>query len=277
MKTLFFLFALLLVINQSFASHSNRSSYPFEVAVSGKGGKSIIFIPGFGCSGGVWDDTKANFQNYTCYTLTMAGFAGVKPQPGASFKSWEDGIARYIKDNNIKTPVLIGHSMGGGLALAIASDYPGLIEKVIVVDALPCLAAIMDPNFKPSDNCPFTSQLLSASNEQFLAMQKNGIGRLVADTTKYNMIVDWTTKSDRATFANMYCNFSNTDLRESIVAIQCPVYVLLESYFKNMKPAIEEQYKNCKDSHLLYANQGLHFIMFDDVNWYMEQLKTILQ
>jgi hypothetical protein len=34
----------------------------------------------------------------------------------------------------------------GGLALAIASDYPELIDK-IVVDALPCLAALRDPSF----------------------------------------------------------------------------------------------------------------------------------
>jgi pimeloyl-ACP methyl ester carboxylesterase len=36
--------------------------------------------------------------------------------------------------------------MGGGLALAIASDYPELIDKIVVVDALPCLAALRDPS-----------------------------------------------------------------------------------------------------------------------------------
>jgi hypothetical protein len=31
--------------------------------------------------------------------------------------------------------------------LALASDYPELIEKIIV-DALPCLPALMNPTFK---------------------------------------------------------------------------------------------------------------------------------
>jgi pimeloyl-ACP methyl ester carboxylesterase len=44
-----------------------------------------------------------------------------------SFKNWETSIASYIKENKIDKPIIIGHSMGGGLALA--SDYPELIEN----------------------------------------------------------------------------------------------------------------------------------------------------
>jgi pimeloyl-ACP methyl ester carboxylesterase len=108
-----------------------------------KANKLIIFIPGFASSGEVWNETKVAFEKeYTCYTLTMAGFAGVKPQPNPSFENWEDEIANYIKTNKIEKPILIGHSMGGGLALAIAADYPELIGKIVVVDALPCLSGL---------------------------------------------------------------------------------------------------------------------------------------
>jgi pimeloyl-ACP methyl ester carboxylesterase len=40
------------------------------------------------------------------------------------------GIATYIKNNKIEKPVIIGHSMGGGLAMAIAADYPELVVKL---------------------------------------------------------------------------------------------------------------------------------------------------
>ena len=100
----------------------------FEVTKSGQGSKSIIFIPGFASSGDVWNETKAMFEkDFTCYTLTMAGFAGVKPQVNATCKSWEISIATYIEDNKIEKPMIIGHSMGGVLAMALASDYPQLI------------------------------------------------------------------------------------------------------------------------------------------------------
>lgn len=254
--------------------------YPFEVQKSGQGKKSIIFIPGFACSGEIWNEAKSKFKDYfTCYTLTMAGFAGVQPQPNPTFKNWEAGIANYIKENNIEKPIIIGHSMGGGLALALAADYPELIDKIVIIDALPCLTALMNPSFKSeekTDCSAMINQITSTTNEQFYQMQKISVQRLVADTSKHELIVDWSMQSDRKTFAEMYCDFSNTDLREKIKNIQCSALILLEEHFKIVKPAIEEQYKNLKNVNLQYANKGLHFIMYDDKEWYFSQLNNFI-
>ena len=76
---------------------AQTKQYPFEVLKTGKGKQSIIFIPGFASSGEVWNETKATFEkDFTCYTLTMSGFAGVKPQPKASFETSSDGARRFI-------------------------------------------------------------------------------------------------------------------------------------------------------------------------------------
>lgn len=255
--------------------------FPFEVLKTGSGDQSIIFIPGFASSGDVWNETRATFENkFTCYTLTMAGFAGRKAQPNASFENWKTGIANYIQDNNIEKPILIGHSMGGGLALAIASDYPDLISKIVIVDALPCLAAITDPAFKSKENndCSTTvNQMTGMTNDQFLNMQKQTMPRLLQNQSKLDMVVDWSVKSDRTTFGQMYCDFFNTDLRNRIAQIKCPALILLESYFINLKPTIEDQYKNLKTGTFQYATNGLHFIMYDDTAWYLEQLSTFLK
>lgn len=260
---------------------AQSQSYPFEVVKTGKGKQAILFIPGFASSGDVWNETKVSFEkDFTCYTFTMAGFAGIKPQPSPSFENWKNEIANYIKTNKIEKPILIGHSMGGGLALAIAADYPELIGKIIVVDALPALSALMNPSFKSIENndCSTTvNQITAMSESQFYDMQKMGILRLVENTSKQDLIVDWSVKSDRKTFAAMYCDFSNTDLRDKISTIKCPALILLEAYFVNLKPAIEEQYKNLKGAHLLYANKGLHFIMYDDAAWYLEQLNNFIK
>ncbi|SHL24604.1 alpha/beta fold hydrolase [Flavobacterium saccharophilum] len=258
---------------------AQTKQYPFEVSKTGKGKQAIIFIPGFASSGAVWDETKAVFEkDYTCYTLTMAGFAGVKPQPNPSFENWKNEIANYIKNNKIEKPILIGHSMGGGLALAIAADYPDLIGKIVVVDALPCLAALSDPSFKSKENndCSAMVTQMTAMNEtQFYDMQKQTMPRLLADTSKLETVVDWSLKSDRVTFAQMYCDFFNTDLREKIASIKCPSLILLESYFINLKPAIEGQYRNLKTANFQYASKGMHFIMYDDKDWYLGQLNFL--
>lgn len=275
-KILIIIFAILAFCNV----FGQTKSYPFEVKVSGKGKQSIIFIPGFSCSGEVWNETKTKYEkNFTCYTLTMAGFAGVQSQPNATFANWENKIAEYIKDNKIEKPIIIGHSMGGGLALAIASDYPDLASKIIVVDALPCLMAMSNPSFKYKENTDCSSgisQMKAMSDEDFYNMQKVSMSRLLADTTMQETVVGWSVKSDRETFAKMFCDFSNTDLREKIKNIKCPSLILLESYFVNFKPTIEDQYKNLKNADLRYATKGLHFIMYDDKDWYFNQLENFI-
>jgi pimeloyl-ACP methyl ester carboxylesterase len=260
---------------------AQTKAYPFEVLKTGKGKQAILFIPGFASSGDVWKDTRVNFEkDFTCYTLTMAGFAGVKPQPNASFKNWETEIASFIKTNKIEKPIIIGHSMGGGFALALAADYPELVGKIVVVDALPCMAALMDPAFKAKENNDCSSmvnQMTTMTDTQFQDMQKKTMPRLVQDASKIDMIVDWSVKSDRKTFAEMYCDFSNTDLREKISNVKCPSLILLESYFVNLKPAIEGQYQNLKSANFQYAAKGLHFIMYDDAAWYLNQVSNFVK
>jgi pimeloyl-ACP methyl ester carboxylesterase len=254
---------------------------PFKVRKSGQGKQAIFFIPGLGCSGEVWNQTVERLENnYTCYTLTMAGFAGTQPQPEATFTNWETQITRYIKEHDIQKPIIIGHSLGGGLALAIAADYPQLIEKIIVVDALPCLSALQNPAFKPKENndcTPLINQFTAINNEQFEQMQRSTIAGLVADTAGQKKVINWTMQSDRETFASIFCDFLNTDLREKLKAIQCPALILLENPFTSLKSVIEEQYKNLKDAKLQYSSKALHFIMFDDNEWYQNQLAGFIK
>ena len=59
-----------------FSVCSFAEDYSFSVIKSGIGKKSVIFIPGFASSGDVWKEAVAELgTHYTCYVLTMAGFA----------------------------------------------------------------------------------------------------------------------------------------------------------------------------------------------------------
>lgn len=278
-------FALFLLITGLISTTSIASaqpgSYPFDVKITGQGKRSIIFIPGFASSGDVWNETRAMYEkNFTCYTLTMAGFAGVPAQKEATFEARKKSIAQYIQDKKIHQPIVIGHSMGGGWAMALAADYPDLISQIVVVDALPCLAATQDTTFKVDPNkdySPIVSQFTAMSDKDFYAMQKRNIPYIMADTSHAEMAVLWSLKSDRATFALMFADFMNTDLRDKIAQIKCPALILLEPAFIAIKPAIEKQYSKLTTAQINYANKGLHFIMYDDTDWYQKQLATFIK
>lgn len=276
MKKVFFILVAFLASSLALAQ-----DYSFSVIKSGTGKQAIIFIPGFACSGDVWRETvEVLKEDYTCYVLTMAGFSGGVPEKNPSFESWKMQIAWFIKDKKMEKPILIGHSMGGGLALAIAADFPYLARKIVVVDALPCLMALSNPEFKsvPAKDCSEMINRITAMNEeQFVQMQRMSTASLTTDSLKFDEIVSWGLKSDRETFAKMYCDFSNTDLRERIKSITVPSLILLEPHFRNIETVIKEQYKNLSTVQFAYANKGLHFVMFDDKEWFMNQIREFIK
>lgn len=259
-----------------FSINASAQEYSFSIEKYGIEKQTIIFIPGFASSGMVWNETVQELQkNNTCIVLTMAGFAGVVPEEEPSFEKWKVEIAKYIRDEHIEKPIVVGHSMGGALALALASDYPNLLSKIVVVDALPCLVALNNPNFESkidNDCSTVVQQFKNIDEKTFVQMQRVSIASLTVNKQKMDTLLDWSLKSDRTTFAKMFCDFSNTDLRERIKKISIPTLVMLEPLFKNIEADIVQQYNNLSNVQLKYANQGLHFIMYDDPDWYYENL-----
>lgn len=259
----------------------SNTDYSFEVKISGTGINNIILIPGWSCSGEVWNETVAQIEkNNKCYVLTMKGFAGTKPEAAPDFRNWVKSIADYIKEMKIEKPVIIGHSIGGGMAMILASEYPELVSKIIVVDALPCLGALSDSAFKAeaSPDCSeYIKQFSSMNEEQFYSMQKRSISGLMSDTVHREQVIQWAVNSDRNTLALIFCQYLNTDMRELIKDIKCPALILLEGYFVNIKPAVDRQYKDLKTAQLEYATKGLHFVMYDDTVWYMDQISKFLK
>lgn len=257
-----------------------QTDYGISVKKSGSGDQSIIFIPGLSCSGNVWDRTKQKLKkNYTCYVLTMPGFAGVPAQADPSFKNFEKAIAGYIIDNHINKPIIIGHSLGGSLTMALASDYPELASKIIVVDALPFLLALNDSTAKANalDCDQEVTETIAIPKDEFYKIQKQSAWRFVSDTTGQKNMVDWAVRSDRKTFAKLYCDLTNTDLRAQLSAVACPALILLQPYYLDSQATVAEQFKNLKQATINYSDSGLHFIMYDNYNWYIEQVLSFLK
>jgi pimeloyl-ACP methyl ester carboxylesterase len=48
-----------------------------------------------------------------------------------------EDLLEYMEDNNIQKPILLGHSLGGKVAIKCAFTYPEKIEKLIVADISP--------------------------------------------------------------------------------------------------------------------------------------------
>src|SRR4051812_25987236 len=118
---------------------------PFQVRVEGAG-PPMILIPGLTCDGSVWDQTVNHFKGrYQCHVLSLAGFAGVPPVEGPFIPTMQQAILQYIRENRLQKPVIMGHSLGGHLALAVAVAAPQEVGPIIVVDGAPATGVLMSP------------------------------------------------------------------------------------------------------------------------------------
>lgn len=270
---------LCVILLQAIIANAQASS-SLHVKVTGHG-TPAIFIPGFTCAGEVWNASVAQLADrYTCHVITFSGFGGQPAQSDPHLKQWVTDIAAYIKANHLDKPVIIGHSIGGGMAMLLAADYPELVSKIVVVDALPCLGAIQNPSYKAeaSPDCSkFVNLYTAMSDSALLAQQTRTITMLCADTTMQPELVKWSMISDRKTMGHIYCEFMNTDLRDTIAGIKCPALILLEAPFKMYETAMQQQFSKLKNKQIAYAQKGLHFIMYDDKEWYLQQLNNYLR
>lgn len=247
------------------------------VKESGNGNRTLVMIPGFACSGDVWDETSIILgDKYHCLQLTLPGFADASPTEQPSFRKMEEQIVEELQKRHLKQVSLIGHSMGGGLAMAIAADYPELVDKVCIVDALPCLSALYNPSFKANPNKDYSEEIekaLSMGEEQYSQMQQMGTATQTCSPERIPTILDWVTKTDRLTYISMYYSYNNTDLREALYKVKTKMLILLEPQFRGIENLVKNQYANSENTEIFFATKGLHFIMYDDWDWYINQVQ----
>ncbi len=273
--------ALLIMISGVVAVRSAVAQQVVSIHGAGAHKPALLFLPGFACSSAVWDETVSHYQDkFTCYVFNMPGFGGAPAETNPSINGWVDEVADYIKAQHIEHPTIVGHSLGGVMAMILAYRYPDLISKVVVVDALPCRSAALNPHFKAisNPNCsPMADQMTKIPDTFFYKMEKSTMSQLVADTSEVEPIVQMGMRSDRKTYGQLFCQFNNLDLRDSVGLIRCPVLVLLEAGFADSKDILNDQYKTVKGATLLYATKGLHFIMYDDRDWMFGQMDGFLR
>ncbi|MGH8279439.1 MAG: alpha/beta fold hydrolase [Gammaproteobacteria bacterium] len=111
-----------------------------HVSRYGEHGRPLILIPGLECGAWEWQATIEHFEtNHVIYAVTLAGFDGTPPPARKTdlLDQANASLLRLIEDHHIDKPVLVGHSLGGTLALRFAGEHAKLISGALAVDGLP--------------------------------------------------------------------------------------------------------------------------------------------
>ncbi|NOY97225.1 MAG: alpha/beta fold hydrolase [Chlorobi bacterium] len=101
-------------------------------------GKPLIIVHGLYGSSDNWLSIGKKLSGY--YTVYMIDQRNHGRSPHADENSYEDmrnDLVEFIDGHKIGKATILGHSMGGKVAMFYAADYPERIEKLIVADIAP--------------------------------------------------------------------------------------------------------------------------------------------
>lgn len=102
-------------------------------------GQPIIILHGLFGQSDNWNTLAKQFaeQNFQVFTVDLRNHGLSAHSELWDYKVMSDDVLELIRDNKLQNVILIGHSMGGKVAMQFAIEHPEFLDKLIVVDIAP--------------------------------------------------------------------------------------------------------------------------------------------
>jgi pimeloyl-ACP methyl ester carboxylesterase len=264
----------------------------FTVTDAGTVGKpDVVMIPGLASSKSVWDaEAKLLAPNYRLHLVQVDGFAGAPAGPNAGdgmLPGIVEELHQYVASSRMK-PVVVGHSMGGLLAMMLAEKYPADVRKMVIVDTLPFYALLFNPaatveTVKPMAGA-IKAEMVKMSAADYAAGQKTMLASMAMSDAGQKAAYDSSVASDRAVVAEALYEDLLTDMRLEMAKITTPTLVLYEyDAASKMPPAdayeamMQSAYKPMPNVTLVRVDGARHFIMYDQPAKFDADLEPFLK
>ncbi|MFC1514897.1 alpha/beta fold hydrolase [Candidatus Omnitrophota bacterium] len=138
-------FLLLMIVVASACAAETRLEYvnsfdgePISYSVYGNGDVALVFVHGWSCDSRYWREQAPYFsKKYKVVTVDLAGHG----HSGAgrevySLRGFAEDVKAVVEDMGLERVILIGHSMGGGVAAKATTLMPGPVIGIVGVDNL---------------------------------------------------------------------------------------------------------------------------------------------
>lgn len=254
--------------NNAFDDPPDFKPKSFEVTVSGEG-RPIIYIPGLGCPGDMWQETVEHLDGYQSHVLTLAGFAGLPRINAPLGATVRKELVRYIRSRKLKHPIIMGHSLGGFIAYWLAATAPEEVGSLVVVDAGPALS---DTDVDTARE--LRSLWTQAEDEEFDSQVRNLFNGMITDPKRLAPFMDTVAKSDRRALGDAIYEVVTTDLRDDMTKITSPVLVVLAD--GGLQQQITSQVEPIPDHEVKVIPHAKHFVMLDDPKAFFKVVDAFL-
>lgn len=283
------LLALALSIAASAAHGAPERSGDLDIEVVGTG-RPVLMIPGLNSAAATWRETCEALQpQVQCHLVQLPGFAGAPAAKHDAFlPAMRAQLVDYVRSRKLEKPAIVGHSLGGVLALQMAIDAPEAVGPLVIVDSLPFFAGVMNPAATAATVEPMAAgmraQMLAADDASYAKNAEAAVRGMSRDAARTETLKAWGRASDRATTAQAMYELMVTDLRPQLARVKSPTLVLgawaayapMGSTRASTEAIFRRQYTNLEGVRIELSEGGYHFLMWDDASWLQSNVRDFL-
>ncbi|WGM46400.1 Putative aminoacrylate hydrolase RutD [Brevundimonas sp. NIBR10] len=272
--------------------HVDFDSDRMHVRVDGaEGGKDIILIPGLSSSPEVWDGTVEHLGNgWRVHRIHIQGFAGAPAEGNATgpvAAPVAEEIARYITEQGLDKPAVVGHSMGGTIGMMLAARHPALVGKLMVVDMVPFMGAMFGPPGATAESvAPIAEQvyqgMANSPADAYRTQAVASVTGMIATESKRAGPIEDTINSDQQVSSSAFRELILTDLRSELSKITAPTEVVYVKFNDpRMTPEITDaiyqaSFASLPGVTLKRIDDAAHFVFLDQPDRFNAELDAFL-
>jgi pimeloyl-ACP methyl ester carboxylesterase len=216
-------------------------------------GMPVLLLHGFGEDSWIWSDFAAKLkEHYRVIIPDLPGSGDSELHPSLTIDSMADAMAELLGHENITEAIVIGHSMGGYITLALAEKHPDLIHAIGLFHS----TAFADSDEKKNTRRKNIKFIQSHGSGDFI---KQSLPALFSDGFKsrhekvVNQLIDRYKKFNRdALIAYYEAMIQRPDRTEVLKTIQKPVLLIIGKY--DTAIAFDDSLKLCHLPALSYIH-----------------------
>jgi pimeloyl-ACP methyl ester carboxylesterase len=248
---------------------------PLVYDTKGAGDTALVFLHGWCGSRTWWKSQMDAFSgDYRCIAYDQAGHG----DSGKDRKEWTGAalaadVEAVVKGLGLKRVILVGHSMGGPIALGAAKRLPGTVIAVVGVDTL------QNAENEPSEEQ--TKAYLSALESDFKGAVQMGLRGMLPEKTEpkvFDSIAAVAEKQNKTMAMSLMKSFSTVDLKTLLREAKVPVRCINSAggfmFFTPTDATINKKYADY--GAILIENVG-HFPMLEKPAEFNERLRGVLK
>jgi N-formylmaleamate deformylase len=235
-------------------------------------GPPLVLLPGITSPAANWGFVGAALSatNHV-YVLDNRGRGLSDQRPGLRYRlqDYAADTAGLIDVLGLKNAVVLGHSMGGRIAVKVAADYPAHLAKLVMVDP-----PVSGPGRRPYPPPlqPYIDGVLAACRGEPLERRPG------YSDEQHATRAEWLPTCSLEAVVQSYKNFQNEDIHVEMPKIRCPsLLVYAEQGGTITEKDADEVVGLIKGCRKVRVDKAGHMIPWDNMAGFMDAVRGFVR